>query len=179
VSKVVNPSAGRPPITGAPKGDVVTAAQAGSAHETTSLRTASLRWRLAKIQGTRGLLRLRSVKTSSWVTIAGMCLVVWALALNVWPKSNTDIQGDGIDHLAAGAELGAVKLGAADTAIQQIEFLSDGSASPDAAFLPLDIDAPSSGPAIPGGAAGDHDSPAWLLGTIEDEPTQRADTPSR
>ncbi|WP_339910251.1 hypothetical protein [Symmachiella dynata] len=158
---------------------VVAGEQASAATAVKSPRSRPSRWRLAKIYSARGLYKLRSVKTSSWVTAAGMCLVVWALALNLWPQTETNTQDSQIDHLAAGAELGAVSLGASTGNIQQVEFLSESSSTPDAAFLPLEVAAPDPGPAVPGGAAGDHDSPAWLVGTIEDEPTHRVDSSSK
>ncbi|TWU13686.1 hypothetical protein CA54_25210 [Symmachiella macrocystis] len=158
--------------------DVVVAdEQLSAANAVKSPRSRPSRWRLTKIYSARGLFKLQSVKTSSWVTAVGMCLVVWGLAAILWPQTETKNQDSQIDHLVAGAELGAVELGAATGEIQQVEFLSESSSSPDAAFLPMEVAAP--GPAIPGGAAGDHDSPAWLVGTIEDEPTQRVDTSSK
>ena len=84
-----------------------------------------------------------------------------------------------INHLIAGAELGAMDVDAADGGIQQVEFLSESSTSPDAAFLPWDVAAPETDSALAVGTTGDHDSPAWLLGTIEDEPTRKADTFSK
>ncbi len=177
MSQVVH-SSGRSLATSAPDA-VVADEQASVANGVKSPRSRPSRWRLAKIYSARGLFKLRSVKPSSWVTAVGMCLVVWGLAAILWPQTETKNQDSQIDHLAAGAELGTVELGASTGNIQQVEFLSESSSSPDAAFLPLEVAAPGPGPAIPGGAAGDHDSPAWLVGTIEDEPTQRVDTSSK
>lgn len=176
MSQVVHSSDGS--IAPSAPGEVAKDGETSAASEVKSPLSRPSRWRLAKKYSARGLFKLRSVKISSWVTVAGMCLMVCG-AINLWPQTEIKNQDSQIDHLAAGAELGAVDLGAATGDIQQVEFLSDGSSSPDAAFLPLEVAAPNPGPAIPGGAAGDHDSPAWLVGTIEDEPTQRVDTSSK
>ncbi len=108
-----------------------------------------------------------------------MFLIAWALVLNYrqhFDSTKQATDGDQIDHLAAGAELGSVQLGSADADIQQVEFLSDAAPTPDSALLPVDTDDSGEGPAFPG-AAKHHDGPVWLLGTIETESPQEADTP--
>ena len=102
MSKVATSSDDCPSIANASQGEIESDGLTRPSNEMKSLPAVSFRWRLAKIQGARGLLRLRTSKTSSWVTAAGMCLVLWALALNIWPQAEAQKQGDRIDHLKAG-----------------------------------------------------------------------------
>ncbi len=128
---------------------------------------------------------LRRSKPKLFLLLAGMGCASWLLVTTFTSQDHESDFGPGDSAEESSilqADLGTPSLGEADSDIAQIEFLDEERRQPDPDFLPFDYEASETKSVAPdelNSSPGDGESPAWLLGTIEDIPQHANDSVTR